>query len=287
MQVVHADNVERRRGLEHRGGTFHSRTLLLGEPGSPGNFKLSLSENGTDHFGPRHRHNFDQFRYMVSGVADFAADGVLRPGVLGYFPEGAFYGPQTNLEPTFVVVLQFGGASGSGYMAPSEIRAGMAELAKSGEFREGLYWRNAAPDAGVDPYQAVWELTNRRELVFPQPRYEAPVLANAAHSGWMRVGPGVRRKLFGVFTERSASASLLRLEPDAGVELVGRGLWTILEGSGSIGAEPVGKFSAVYLDAGERARLSCAAAAEILHFGLPDLSDLPAPAAVSPKETDV
>ena len=114
MKIVQAEDVERRRGLEHRGGTFFSRTLVTGEPGSPGNFKLSISENGTDHHGPRHRHNFEQFRYMISGLADFSHDGKLKPGVLGYFPEGVFYGPQTNLENTLLVVLQFGGASGSG-----------------------------------------------------------------------------------------------------------------------------------------------------------------------------
>jgi hypothetical protein len=59
MKIVQHDEVPLVRGLEHRGGTFHSRTLAEGTPGTPGNFKFSLSRLGTDYSGPRHRHNFD------------------------------------------------------------------------------------------------------------------------------------------------------------------------------------------------------------------------------------
>ena len=48
MKIVHVDEVPLLRGLEHRGGTFHSRTLVEGQPGTPGNFKFSLSWLGTD-----------------------------------------------------------------------------------------------------------------------------------------------------------------------------------------------------------------------------------------------
>jgi hypothetical protein len=67
MKIVQLDDVPLMRGLEHRGGTFHSRTLAEGEPGTPGNFKFSLSRLGTDYSGPRHRHNFDQYRFMIEG----------------------------------------------------------------------------------------------------------------------------------------------------------------------------------------------------------------------------
>jgi len=33
-------------------------TIVEGKPGTPGNFKFSLSRLGTDYSGPRHRHNF-------------------------------------------------------------------------------------------------------------------------------------------------------------------------------------------------------------------------------------
>ena len=39
-------------------------------------------------------------------------------------------------------MLQFGGASGSGYLLPREVKAGMEELKKFGEFKDGIFHRN-------------------------------------------------------------------------------------------------------------------------------------------------
>ena len=113
MKIMQLDDVPLVRGLEHRGGTFHSRTMAEGVPGTPGNFKFSLSRLGTDYSGPRHRHNFDQYRFMIEGESDYGQDGPLKAGMLGYYPEGVPYGPQVNKTEIFCAVLQFGGASGS------------------------------------------------------------------------------------------------------------------------------------------------------------------------------
>ncbi len=276
MKVVQAGEVERRRGLEHRGGTFFSRTLVCGEPGTPGNFKLSLSENGTDHYGPRHRHNFDQYRYMVSGVADFERDGKLGPGMLGYFPEGVFYGPQTNLEQTFVIVLQFGGASGSGYLLPAQVKRGMEELKAFGRFEEGLFVRNPGVPGRkrTDPYQAIWEHFHGREMTYPKARYEAPTLVNAGNFEWVETGEGVDEKLLGVFTERRTEASLLQLAPGARLEARGRGLWIALDGAGRVGGDPIRQYTSLFLDKGESATIETTVTTQFLHYGLPDLAGL-------------
>src|SRR5262249_57825962 len=44
-----------------------------------------------ERYSPRHRHNFDQVRFVVSGELEY---GPLkcRPGDFIYFPEGVFYG---------------------------------------------------------------------------------------------------------------------------------------------------------------------------------------------------
>ena len=276
MKLVQADDIERRRGLEHRGGTFFSRTLISGKPRTPGNFKISLSENNTDHFGPRHRHNFDQYRFMISGVADFARDGKLTPGMLGYFPEGVSYGPQTNLENTFVIVLQFGGASGSGYLQPVEVKRGMEELKASGEFREGLFHRNPGVPGRrrSDPYQAIWEHFHGRVMEFPKPRYQKPVFVDSAHFDWLPIGEGVGEKLLGMFTECRTQAALLRLEADARHRLAGRGLWVALCGGGRIGDAPLRKHTTLFLDHGESAEISATENTQLLHYGLPDLRHL-------------
>src|SRR5262249_28048209 len=125
MRITQYDDVPQVRGLEHRGGTFHSRTLGEGQPGTPGNFKFSVSALGTDYSGPRHRHNFDQYRFMLEGESDYGQDGPLKAGMLGYYPEGVHYGPQVNKTPITNVVLQFGGASGSGYLLPRQGKAGV------------------------------------------------------------------------------------------------------------------------------------------------------------------
>src|SRR5205085_2247006 len=159
MKVVQHDDVPLVRGLEHRGGTFHSRTLVEGEPGTAGNFKFSLSLLGTYYSGPRHRHNFDQYRFMLEGESDYGQDGPLRAGMLGYYPEGVPYGPQVNKTEIFCAVLQFGGASGSGYLLPREVKAGMEELKKFGEFKDGIFHRyDGTPGKrNMDAYQAIWE----------------------------------------------------------------------------------------------------------------------------------
>lgn len=273
MQIVHQEDVERKRGLEHRGGTFYARTLVQGTPGTPGNFKLSLSESGADHSGPRHKHNFDQFRFMVKGSSSFDRDGVLQEGMLGYFPEGVHYGPQTNPTDTFLIVLQFGGASGSGYLLPSEVKAGTEELRKFGEFKDGVFYRNNGDGKrNVDGFQAVWEHVHGREMIYPKPRYDAPVFMDPESFDWVSLGEGVQEKLLGVFTERRSEGSLLRLKQEASHILRGRGLWVVLHGAGSAESHALKQYTAISLENGEELTIRASEDLELLHYGLPDLT---------------
>src|SRR5260370_20717575 len=99
MKVVQFDDVTPVRGLEHRGGTFHSRTTAAGEPGTAGNFKFSVSELGTDYSGPRHSHNFDQYRFMLSSESDYGLGRPLMRRMLCHYHCGVPYGPQVNKTP--------------------------------------------------------------------------------------------------------------------------------------------------------------------------------------------
>src|SRR5262252_9483264 len=117
MRIVHGDQVEEKiRIHQHRQGMFRHRTVAAGEPGTPGNFILELVRTTDDFFSPRHKHNFDQFRYQLEGEFDFDRNGKMTPGTIGYFPEGTPYGPQSSSVSSLTLVLQFGGASGNGYM---------------------------------------------------------------------------------------------------------------------------------------------------------------------------
>jgi len=282
MKVVQFEDVTPVRGLEHRGGTFHSRTTAAGAAGTPGNFKFSISELGTDYSGPRHRHNFDQYRFMLEGESDYGQDGPLKAGMLGYYPEGVPYGPQVNKTSIVCAVLQFGGASGSGYLQPREVKAGMEELKKFGEFKDGVFHRRegvpgmAHGRRNMDAYQAIWEHVHGREMIYPKGRYDAPIMMDAANYQWAPIknAPGASEKLFGVFTERRTQARLVKLAPGASCEVEGRGVYLVLSGAGEAGGKPLRKFSTVFLDTDETGTLRASETTELLHYGLPDLSDL-------------
>ena len=280
MKVVQLEETPEVRGLEHRGGTFHARTIVEGKPGTPGNFKFSLSRLGTDYSGPRHRHNFDQYRFMIEGESDYGQDGPLKAGMLGYYPEGVHYGPQVNKTEIYCAVLQFGGASGSGYLLPREVKAGMEELKTFGEFKDGIFHRNddVPGRRNSDAYQAIWEHMHGRDMVYPKGRYDAPIYADSKNYGWTPVKgvKGVSEKLFGVWTERRTEAGMLRLDAGASHTVAGRGVYLVTSGAGQCEGTPLQKYTSVFLETGETTTLSASESMELLHYGLPDLSDLEA-----------
>lgn len=280
MKIAHGDEMKFERGLEHRGGTFHYIRIIEGEPGTLGNFQLSLGKIGGDFYSPRHRHNFEQIRYQLEGALDFDRDGKLEAGMVGYFPEGMAYGPQTQSAGADVatIVLQFGGASGSGYLSADEMRDGVANLKAEGEFKDGVFRRRADVEGkrNVDGYQAIWEHVNRRPMAYPEPRYSRPFMMNPAHYDWVALeqSAGVSEKLLGVFTERRSAASFFKFAPGASHYAFGRGLYLVLSGTGRAGGQELRRLTAVYLDRGERLTLEATSGLDILHFGMPNLAGL-------------
>src|SRR5271154_806627 len=205
-----------------RGGTLLSRRLLTGEPGTPGNFSLQLSSTPT-YYSPRHRHNFDQVRYQLAGDFDFGIDGAMKPGSVAYFPEGTYYGPQECANGSETLVLQFGGASRSGYISAEEHERASAELTKHGTFAKGVYTR-LKPDGGKvnkDGYEAVWEQVNGRPLEYPRERYLRPVFMDPESFEWMPVEgqSGVSCKQLGEFSERRTRLGLYRIDAGASLPL--------------------------------------------------------------------
>jgi hypothetical protein len=278
MKIMQLEDAPLVRGLEHRGGTFHSRTMAEGTPGTPGNFKFSLSWLGTDYSGPRHRHNFDQYRFMIEGESDYGQDGPLKEGMLGYYPEGVPYGPQINKTDIFCAVLQFGGASGSGYLLPREVKAGMEELKKFGEFKDGIFHRNEGVPGrkNAEAYQAIWEHVHGRTMIYPKARYDAPIYADTGNYEWAPVqgAQGVSQKLFGVWTERRTQADMLKIDAGASHRVEGRGVYLVLSGAGECEGKPLQKYTSVYVDHDEAVTLRASEMMTLLHYGLPDLLDM-------------
>ncbi len=274
MKIVRIEDVpEERRVHNQRQGTFIFHRLAEGEPRTPGNFIFEMVETTTDFFSPRHRHNFDQFRYQLEGEFDFDRNGRMKPGILGYFPEGTPYGPQTSSVRSLTLVLQFGGASGSGYMTQHELEAGTAALKSQGVFEKGVFRRNDDVEGkrNMDGYQAVWEFVNKRPMVYPKPRYHDPLMMDPASFAWVPLdgAPGVSEKPMGVFTERRTEAFFLRLDPGASYRAAGRRLYFVVSGNGDIGGTAYAKRTTLFADTGETATITAGAPTELLVLGLP------------------
>lgn len=258
-----------------RQGVIKAYRLVEGEPG-PGNFALRLVNIAGEFMSPRHRHNFDQFRMQLEGTYSYAADGVFTPGSVGYFPEGVYYGPQTSSGDTWNLLLQFAGASGSGYTSEEEGNRAAAALKEKGVFEKGVYtwYKPDGTKVNQDAYEAVWEHVHGRKLEYPKPRYDRPVFIRSDRFDWVpvRERPGVESKPIGVFTERESTVTLYRLAAGARLELAGPSLVFVLAGDGlAAGGEPVAKHTSCYLKDGEAGTLVAGSGLELVQLGLPKL----------------
>lgn len=202
-----------------REGKLDQKHLLFGEDGSPNNYDLNIGVTGSGGWGtPRHRHTFDQIRYVIEGRLPYTEENVLEQGWVGYFPESVYYGPQARAEGLRTMVLQAGGASGQGYLSAAQREAGNAELAKTGEFKKGLYHYTDASGQPqtLDGSQAIFEHATGRKLEFATPRYEDVIAMNPEAYDWLpSADEGVSEKWLGTFTERNLRTGFLRLEAGA------------------------------------------------------------------------
>ena len=278
MKITYGDSLEWKRGLEYRGGTFHFRNLMEGEEGSVDNFRLGMGKSSADFYSPRHRHNFEQIRFVIDGELSFGRDGTMTQGMVGYFPEGVHYGPQTQQRESLTVVLQNGGASGSGYPSRTEVKSAMDALEEFGRFEDGVYRRKEGVPGkrNLDGFQAIWEHINKRPMVYPKGRYPAPILMDPANYAWTEVegAPGTEEKLLGVFTERRTESRVLRLASGSSYYAKGRGLYFVVSGTGSVFEQDYRGMGTVYLKKGERAMFKANTETQLLLFGLPDLSGM-------------
>ena len=280
MKIVHGDQVEWKRGLQHRGGTFHYRHLLNGKPGTLDNFAINIGQLEGDFSSPRHRHNFDQFRYQLEGTMNFDRNGKMTAGTLGYFPEGAAYGPQSSEGRSVNAVLQFGGASGGGYLSQGEVDEATVALKKIGTFKDGIFRRNDDVEGrrSLDGYQAIWEHTNGRRMEYPKPRYRDPIMVDPANYEWLPIDsmPGVAEKPLGTFTERRCAAMLLRIADGAVYRASERSVYLVLSGAGVVQNEDYRPYTAVHLDHGEQIDFAARDETEVVRLVLPDLLGLQA-----------
>jgi hypothetical protein len=279
MEVVDPDRLELFTD-DHPTGALAQRYLLLGQDGTRENFMLSLAETVKRFAMVRHRHNFDQFRFALAGDMSMGPDRALREGHLGYFPEGTSYGPQDDEAGPKALVLQFGGASGYGYMSPGQYRAGRAALRQKGRFEGPVFIRELGGGQVKKTFSinAIWEEALGAKLLIPAPRYDKPVFINPEAFRFVPVAGarGVFRKALGTFSEREVAAEmwLMRagtrfgLSGPAGIRLI-----FVLSGDGKAGAQPLGRHFALRAEPGETVPLEAESELKLLSFVLTPVAE--------------
>jgi mannose-6-phosphate isomerase-like protein (cupin superfamily) len=182
------------------------------------NLRFGYDQVPDGFYTPRHHHNFDQFRYVVSGEMNLAHGMDLHQGECAYFPEGTYYGPLTQKGPGALLVMQFPGPNGSYRIRDSEKKVAMEELKAAGGFFEDGIYKVHTPDGrkiNKDSYEAVWEHHMGRPIAYSAPRYSTPVVMRPKGFRWMADPhrPGVEVKPLGAFNEYGTSAALWRIAP--------------------------------------------------------------------------
>jgi hypothetical protein len=188
------------------------------DTGIPGiQLEFSWNSYDTGYGTPRHRHTFDQYRYALTGRR-MIKDGFLEPGEVGFYPEGVYYGPQMQEEPTIGLGLQFQGLSGLPYLTHVELRNAVKSLKAEGwNFKDGIASKEG-PDGhkiNRDSHAACVEYLTGEKIDFPEGRFEGPVVMKPTGHPWIgdRKFPGVQHKRLGTFG--GSGIRLTKLDPGA------------------------------------------------------------------------
>ena len=196
-----ADEVMWEQVGRHRGNGMRVKSLPVCTDGTGYNFWASIGVLPDGYYSPRHRHNFDQIRFVIAGSTQFSA-WELGEGECGYFPESVPYGPQEQHGDATILTLQFSGASGCYYPTPGELQDVVARL------------REEQPDFGTggvgldeegrqrDSFELAWECLRGEPIAYAEPRYGDVVVMRPA--AYQAQADDLAREItrLGVFTER-------------------------------------------------------------------------------------
>jgi hypothetical protein len=276
MDIVHGKELHYEElGLKHRGSGLTFKHLFLGDENTPENYLFSIARQGA-FYSPIHRHTFDQFRYAYRGEVSIAPDLLLHEGELCYHPEGVFYGPQLDEGgERDVLVLQFGGASGKGYLSFAQIAEGQEKLKEQGRFEKGKY-HPAGGGEPKDSYEALWESYSGHPLEYPAARYHSVIVSKPDNFSWVPSGgpSNVFTRTLGVFTERQTKADMIKIGAQGKIEIGEQNaiqLLFVLKGQGKANGALLEIESAVRLSPETGVLLSSESGMELLRFVLPIL----------------
>lgn len=250
-------------------GMAHKR-LFEGEEASPDNYMLVMSREPSSYFSPRHRHPWDQIRYCLEGEIPISRGLSIEGGEIGYFPESAPYGPQEGGKDRIVLLLQFGGASGQGFIGPDRLKLAQRELEATGRFEKGVYSvEDGAKRTNRDAYEALWHHVTGAPPAYVPPAYKAPIVMRPEALAWQPAGAGVACRRAGIFPHRPLALTFWKLDPGASHDFAAgpalRFLFVTL-GEGRIEGQELRRWSTVRLQPGEDAPLSSEGGMEVLEI---------------------
>lgn len=282
MKLANYDDVAWRFIDNPRQGRIEFKEMLAGQDGDANNYGLVIGRIETDFVSPRHRHNFDQVRIALEAPTNIGPRLNIEPGDMAYFPEGCHYGPQNQGEvghTALGMVVQFGGASGVGYMSMAQMSQGARELSAQGRFEDGVF-RYADPSVkphNRDGYEAIWSHVNGRTLTYPKPRFGAPVFIHPAAHAWRDITgqAGVRERALSCFTECAITLSTVSMTPGSTWRIEPSDVPVLLfalSGEGKTAEDADwARWSAIELAPGEVAALHAEAHTEWFRLALPRL----------------
>jgi hypothetical protein len=173
------------------------------------------------YMSPRHRHTFQQVRFLVEGKMRYGKE-IYSVGDCLYIPEGAYYGPITPVavkdggtEQMHFVDIQFEGPSGIPYPHPDAVVDAQRALTKKGTFEEGIY----TPDSGRkrDAYEAILEELTGQPVKYPPSRLDTYVVMRSNAFPWMEVKglKGVSQRQLGYYFECGPNIKMLSIKAGA------------------------------------------------------------------------
>jgi len=209
---------------------------------------------------PRHRHTFQQVRYVVDGKLKYGREAY-GTGDCFYLPEGTYYGPikpvngsNGESRQAHYVDMQFMGPSGIPYPDPDAVVSAQRELATTGKFEEGVY---TFPNGRKrDAYEAILEKLTGQPIEYPPSRLGNYAVMRSSAYPWVadETRRGLAQKHLGFFFESGPNIKLVSLK--AGTELpagrpVGHRAILLISGQLEFRAETFPTFSYFMLPDGE------------------------------------
>ena len=169
------------------------------------------------YLSPRHRHTFQQVRFLVKGKMRYGKE-IYSPGDCLYIPEGAYYGPITpvdikdgGVDQMHFVDMQFEGPSGIPYPEPDVVVDAQRALAKKGTFDEGIYTYSTGRKR--DAYEAILEELTGKPVEYPPSRLDTYVVMRSGRFPWIDSEfPGVKMRRMGYFFECGPNIQMLQME---------------------------------------------------------------------------